>query len=552
MKLKRIALFVTAAALCLALASCRNETTGGNSGQTSNDSGEKTKNTSITLTESWEFDSGFYPVVSTANSSNYGITYWTHNFYDTLVKYDPAGKIIGSIAESWDISEDGKTYTFKLREGVKFSDGTALTAEAVKKSIEAAIVNLGMYNGSYGKLTVLIESMETPDEKTFVLKLTNPYYGTLNDLTMSCPLAIVNPTAFEGGVEKVYENLSASTAGTGPYMYAGSYDGTTYTFTSNPHYWGEKPEVETFKVKVIPENDAKLLALRNGEIDGVLGASRLNYDSFASISGANGFETSISEAPTLTRYLGLNLNKAPFNDAAVREALSYAIDQQALEASVFNGIESAAESLFPKERPYCNVEAPTIGTDVEKAKGILESAGWTDADGDGVREKDGIKLEANLSYTQSLAALDDAVLAIKGQMEAIGFKVSVSASDMMTWYAEIMSGEYTAALWYTYGGAFDPTNIVTNMNPAVAADPIAVQFSAFFDDPSIIEEVDSTADLDRVQEIYKVIITTIAEENLIVPITYTHETFAYKSDLVAGYTYGYDSQYVDVASIDLK
>lgn len=548
MKLKRIAALLAAASLCIGLAACGKKT----AEETTADTDDAAKSTSITLTESWEFDSSFYPVVSTANSSNYGITYWTHNFYDTLVKYSTDGEIVGALAESWDVSDDGKTYTFKIRDGVKFSDGSDLTSEAVKQSIEAAIVNLGMYNGTYGKLTVLIDSMETPDEKTFVINLKNPYYGALNDLTMSCPLSIVNPKAFEGGAEKVYENLAASSAGTGPYMYEGDFDGTTYTFVSNPYYWGDKPEVDSFKVKVIPENDSKLLALRNGEIDGVLGGSRLNYDSFASLEGAPGFGTSVSSVPTLTRYLGLNLSKAPFNDDAVREALAYAIDQQALEVSVFNGIETAAESLFPKDKPYCNVESSVIKTDVEKAVKILEDAGWKDTDGDGVREKNGVKLETSLNYTQSLAALDDAVLAIKGQMEAVGFKVNVSSSDMMTWYGEIMSGEYTCALWYTYGGAFDPTTIVTNMNPAISADPIAVQFSAFFDDPSIFEEVDSTADINRVQEIYNEIITTVAEKNLIVPVTFTHETFAYNSDLIAGYTYGYDSQYVDVASIDLK
>ncbi len=549
MKLKRIAAVLTVASLCLGLTACGTKTEEVASAPAAE---ETAKNTNVTLTESWEFDSGFYPVVSTANSSNYGITYWTHNFYDTLVKYNESGEIVGSIAESWDVSEDGMTYTFKLRDGVKFSDGTELTSEAVKQSIDAAIVNLGMYNGTYGRLTVLISSMETPDDKTFVLKLTNPYYGALNDLTMSCPLAIVNPAAFEGGAEKVYENLSASTAGKGPYMYEGDYDGTTYTFVSNPYYWGEKPEAETFKVKVIPENDSKVLALRNGEIDGVLGSTRLNYDSFASLEGEAGFGTSVATLPTLTRYLGLNLSKAPFNDDAVREALALAIDQQSLETAVFNGIETAAEGLFPKEKPYCNVDATVVNTDAGKAAQILEDAGWVDSDGDGVREKDGEKLEVGLCYTQSLAALDDAALAIKGQMEAVGFGVNISASDMMTWYGQIMSGDYTCALWYTYGGAFDPTTIVTNMNPAVSADPIAVQFGAFFDDPSILEEVDNTADLDRVQEIYNEIIKTVAEKNLIVPVSYTHETFAYKSDVVEGYTYGYDTQYVDVASIDLK
>lgn len=541
---KKILAALTAVTLCISLASC------GNKAAETDEPISQSK--SITLTESWEFDSGFYPVVSTANASNYGITYWTHNFYDTLVKYTPDGEIVGSLAESWEVSGDGLTYTFKLRDGVKFSDGTVLTSDMVKTSFEAAITNLGMYNGSYGKLTILIDSMEAPDDSTFILKLTTPYYGALNDLTMCCPLGIVNPSAFDGGAEKVYENLSASTAGTGPYMYAGDFDGTTHTFVRNPYYWGDAPEADTFKVKVIPENDAKVLALRNGEIDGVLGSTRLNYDSFADLSDEEGFAVSVSDISTLTRYLGFNLNSSPFNDPAVREAAAYAVDQQALEASVFNGIESAAESLFPKDKPYCNVETAAVPTDIEKAKEILEAAGWTDTDGDGIREKDGAKLEATVSYTQSLSALDDAALAIKGQLEAVGFSVNVSSGDMMTWYSEILSGSYSAALWYTYGGAFDPSNIITNMNPNVGADPIAMQFADYFSNSAILEEVDSTADLNRVQEIYNEILTTISGENLIVPISYSHETFAYNTDVIAGYTYGYDSNYVDVASIDLK
>ena len=220
MKFKRFAAFLTAAVLCLSLSACGGQSDSSQDG----DSGEVK---SIVLTESWDFESGFYPVITPSNATHYGIIYWTHNFYDTLVKYTPEGELVGSLAESWDISDDGLVYTFKIREGVKFSDGTVLTAPMVKQSIQASITNLGMYNGTYGRLTALIASMDAPNDSTFIMTLSTPYYAALNDLSMSCPLAIVNPAAFEGGDENAYTVLADATNGTGPYMYAGDYDGTT-------------------------------------------------------------------------------------------------------------------------------------------------------------------------------------------------------------------------------------------------------------------------------------------------------------------------------------
>lgn len=97
---------------------------------------------SITVTENWDFSVGFYPVITPMVSSTYGAGFWSRNFYNTLVSYDDNGKIQGELAETWEISDDGKTYTFHLRDGVKFSDGTPLTSEAVKMTLEAVVTNL--------------------------------------------------------------------------------------------------------------------------------------------------------------------------------------------------------------------------------------------------------------------------------------------------------------------------------------------------------------------------------------------------------------------------
>lgn len=173
-----------------------------------------------------------------ATTENPRITHWGHNFYDNLLKYEN-GEIKGALAESWEVSQDGKKYTFHLRKGVKFSDGSDFTANAVKVSFEQAIKNLGMYNGSYGRLSSLIASMDTSDDNTFVMELSQPYYGVLNDLTMCTPLAIVNPKAFE---QDPFEACKTATMGTGPYMYDSNDGEKIYRFVRNPYYWGDKPE----------------------------------------------------------------------------------------------------------------------------------------------------------------------------------------------------------------------------------------------------------------------------------------------------------------------
>lgn len=545
MKIKSLIAAAAVISLCMSLSACGDSQ--GGTVQDSQASGtEELKN--VTLCESWTLDL-FYPVVHTGNSSTYGAAYWNNNFYDTLVKYED-GEYKGSLAESWVMSEDGKTYTFKLREGVKFTDGAELNAEAVKKSIEASVVNLGMFNGSFGRLTTLIESVEAVDELTVALHLTQPYYGTINDLTMCDPLAIVSPNAFNDDLT-YKEELKTQTMGTGPYMYKGDFDGSTYTFVRNPDYWGEAPEADTFKIKVISDNDSKVLALRSGEIDIITGASRISADGYAELAADPAFGTAINDEPSLTNYIGFNMSKAPFDDVNVRMAIAYAVDNDTISENVFGGTMLPAKSLFAKSKPYCSVETAEYEYSPERAAELLESAGWVDSDGDGVREKDGAALEITFSYTSDYGSLGDAALSIASQLEAVGFKVEVSDTDMMTYYNTIVGGDYDAAWWRTYGGSFDPFTVMANINPETSADPIAAQFNSFIPD-GMIAELDSADDEDRQQEIYSTVLNAVADNVLCVPLVYTAEYAAWNSEKINSYDFYPDTSYTDVSGIDLK
>jgi nickel transport system substrate-binding protein len=537
---KRLFVLVLAMGLMLSVAACSKDT---------DDASAAAAVTEITLCESWDFEAGFYTIGSPDSQQNYGALYWGANFYETLVNYEN-GEFVPGLAESWEVSDDGTVYTFKLRKNVKFSDGSDFTAEAVKKSFEAAPVNLGQYNGSYGTLTTIFKEIVCVDEYTVELRLTQPYYGTLKDLTILIPLAIVNP-AMLGDDLKPTDAFAKATHGTGPYMYAGDGDGSTYTFVRNPYYWGEKPALDEFKVKVIPDNSAKLLALKSGEIDAILGADLLSIDGYNEMKSLAGFDVAISPPSSYTRILGFNLSHAGFDDLVVRAALASAIDKDALCASVLSGIETRADSLFPKSYPYCNVDLTPLAYDVAAAQKSLEDAGWKE-NVNGIREKDGVILSGTLIYISGNAVVEDLVLTIVSQAKEIGIELIPKGGDMMAYYADLY-GDFGVTLYNTYGPSYDPFTMVANMNPELGVDPMSANAIATLPDPAeLIRELNATADEQFVLDTYKTILTTVNNDVTILPISESKALTAYNGEKIAEVGFNSDPRYVNVSKITPK
>ena len=149
MRLKRIAAMLMTAVMAVSLAAC-----GGNADTNTESSQNPQESTEaqavhLNLAESWGFEYFYTIITPEVSSSSYDITYYLTSFYDTLFEYNSEGEVVGVLAEDWSMSEDGMVYTFQIKQGVKFSDGSDLTAEDVAKSILAVPVNLGQYNGSY-------------------------------------------------------------------------------------------------------------------------------------------------------------------------------------------------------------------------------------------------------------------------------------------------------------------------------------------------------------------------------------------------------------------
>ena len=552
MRMKRITAALTAAVMAVSLAACSNNADPvGESSQPSQTDTEP-QAVHLNLAESWDFQY-FYTIITpeVSSSSGYDITYYLTSFYDTLFEYNTDGEVVGVLAEDWAMSEDGKTYTFQIKQGVKFSDGSDLTAEDVAKSILAVPVNLGQYNGSYGRLSTIIEDAVVADEYTVELHLTQPYYNTLRELCLANPFGIVSSEQFNEDLT-AKDTFRTATYGTGPYMYAGDNDGQIWNFVRNPNYWGEAPDVDSFSIKYIPDNDAKILAMQNGEVDFLSGIKNISAESFEQMEQTEGFQAQADEKSLQTYYVGYNLSDPIFGDQTVREAISSAVDKDAIVESIYGGLYDKADTFFSRNLPYCDVEQTIYNFDLDHANQILDEAGYTDTDGDGIREKDGVKLSASFMYQTGSASDDNLVVYICDQASKIGIELTPQSAQMMDWYAMVQSGEYGLTIFKTQGGYYDPASVVTNINPATSMDPILMQIGVSQPEiAALVNELDSSADEARIQEIYSTILATMADQCLTTPLIYTRQLTVY-SDTVSSYTFPTDASFTSVQNIHLK
>ena len=506
----------------------------------------------ITLCESWNFDGGFSVLQAPAlHNGTFGLLYYLDNFYETLVRYDN-GEIIPGLAEKWEVSSDALTYTFTLKQGIKFSDGEELNAEVVKLNFDNMPAILGDSNGVFGLTSTLLDEVTVVDEYTVAVKLTTPYYGALQDFTLPLPMGIMSPNAFnEDG--SLSESVKTQTIGSGPYMYNGQKENDVYTFVRNPYYDRGEPDVDIFHVKVIPDNDAKLLALRNGEVDMLLSANNMSYDAYQELSQDTSFSTLTSDAVIQTRILGINPVSQPFEDVEIRQAVNYAINKESICQNIFSGVEVPAESVMDPALPYCDIDTGSYHYSPEQAVKLLEDAGWFDVDGDGVREKDGVKLSTSISCSSDLAMLEDVTAAVAEDLKAVGFEVTTSSKETMTYYQDVNRGEYGIGIGITFNIPMDPFQFVANLRREPMRDNMVAQgLQSLPDSDALINSLYSMTEDVEIQEVYNSILQTLHDDAVIIPLSRVKGIVAFQNEEIAGYTFASEPDYYNIALVDLK
>lgn len=448
--------------------------------------------------------------------------------YEPLVSYQEGGELKPHLAESWEISEDGKVYTFHLRQDVKFSDGTSFNAEIVKKNFDTILNNVELH--SWLGFISKIDRTDVIDENTFKLTLTEPYYPTIQELAVVRPVRFLGEAGFpeDGDTSKgVVEPI-----GTGPWILEEHKADEYAIYKRNENYWGELPKEEKIQVKVIPDAETRVLAFEKGELDLIYGEGSISLDSFKQLESTGDYETSISE-PVATRQLVINSTKEQLSDERVRQALHYGFNKEALVEGITSGYEEKADYILPTNLPYTKGnEAKVIDYDVEKAKSLLDEAGWTLPKGKTVREKDGQTLEVELMYDSAESIQKTMAETLQAEWGAIGVKLNIVGVELTEQIQRFKDNKFDINFFSNYGAPYDPhtfLNIVLSegfgFNEAISAYPNKAELL------KQIAEVPKTTDEQKRQQLYSSILTSIQDQGAIIPISYVKKTAIYQKDV---------------------
>lgn len=443
--------------------------------------------------------------------------YAQNMLYESLVRYAPGGRIEPWLAESWDISSDGKAYTFHLRKGVVFSDGLLFDAEAVRKNVEAVLANRKRH--AWLELVAQIDGVDVIDPHTVRFRFKGAYYPVLQELALVRPLRFLSPAAIpESG--STAESIKAP-IGTGPWKLAEIRRGEYDIFVVNDRYWGPKPHIDKVIVKVIPDPNTRAVAFETGAIDLIFGVEgQISADTFARFRDQKRYTTAVSDAMA-TRSLALNSNRGATRELAVRRAINHAVDKDAIIANILYGIQPKADTLFAKNFPYTDVGLRPYSYHPGLAARLLDEAGWTLAPGAKARTKNGVPLRVEFCFVGSDAQEKAMAEVIQANLAKVGIDVALLGEEKNSFYARQKDGSFDIIFSNTWGAPYDPHSFVSSMRVPSHADYQAQRGLPMKPDiDRMIGEVLVSVDETARQALYTKILTTLHEQAVYVPISY--------------------------------
>ena len=468
----------------------------------------------------------------------------------------PDNTFAPGLAESWEISDDALQYTFKLREDVTFHDGTPVNAEAVKFNFDRMTdreTNPSGLSYSYlGAGGAGFDSTDAIDEYTFRINLTKPNAIFLFRMRRKY-MAPQSPSAVEEFGDEYFRNP----VGAGPFKFVEWEEGDHVTFERNEDYtWGTPAlftntgpaHLDRLTHRIFEDLSTKATALEAGELDY---AMRLNPEDIIRFEDMSDITVSIREKNGQSSNLGLNVDRFPTDDLAVRQAMGWAIDREALVESIFFGLHAPAFHLFtPTMFSYDASLEDLFGYDPDRAEQILEDAGWV-RNGNDIRQKDGESLE--LLYILSQEALPVGQF-IQAELLKIGMNVELQVLAGAGLSEATLAGEHNISGGVGHWIQEDP-DVVRNwlhsslidvrQNPIRARD---TELDALLDSGIAFEG--EPHDPDR-EAIYKDIQRIVMERAYIIPLHYPKTFEAYRSNvMVAGIgfdPYGTYHEWLDVS-----
>jgi peptide/nickel transport system substrate-binding protein len=341
------------------------------------------------------------------------------NIYNGLLKYKPdSTELTGDLATSWDVSQDGLTYTFKLRQDVDWQKGFGhFTANDVKASFDR--VKAPETKSPFAGSITMLKEVQVVDDYTVKFILSEPYAAFPQLLTDYRAGPIVNVKA----VQQYGQDYGWNPVGTGPYQFESGTPKQEAIITANPNYFGGAPPIKRIVTRTIPDQNAQVVGLENGQYDMLLAApddpavvDRLTKEGYV--------QTKFSR--NLPEVLLMNITVPPFDNLQVRQAIAYAVDRQQLIDLAYPGFGRPWYSPVPDGFVGTTTDVPHFEHDVAKAKQLLSDAGFPN----------GVDLTLNVYDTQKLASD-----VLSEQLKQAGIRVTEEVLDQPTFIGRVVQNQ---------------------------------------------------------------------------------------------------------------
>ncbi|MEO9174098.1 MAG: ABC transporter substrate-binding protein [Gaiellales bacterium] len=374
-----------------------------------------------------------------ANSIIAGDVYTLDKIFEPLFIASPAGKLTPWLAESYTVSKDNKTFTFKLRPGVKFSDGSPLTAKDVIFSLNRARTDK---KGPLSFLDFAIKSLSAKGTSTVVAHLSSPWAPFLSD--MSVFANGIMPANYGGKTEAEFFK---NPIGTGPFTLTGfTSDASSLTLTANKHYWQKgKPYLDSVEFLNVDDDNQRVLQLRGGQADVIDSVPPANVKSL----GSSSITTKLFPAWQVD-LLVMNEKQPEFADRNVRRAVSYAIDRPALVNAASFGTAKPGGSFFPPSLQYHSASTPVLSFNAAKAKAELAKSSKY-AKG----FKTSLLIDGGVQKYRTFAQI------IQQQLKPLGIDVTIRALDHAAFEAAFQKFDYDMFIDYAINDISDPDEMAS-------------------------------------------------------------------------------------------
>jgi peptide/nickel transport system substrate-binding protein len=395
--------------------------------------------------------------------------------YNGLLKHDGNLNLVGDLAESWQVSPDGLTITFKLRKGVKWQDGAPFTAQDVLFTYQVMVDP--KTPTAYGEDYKQVKKAEVPDDYTFQVTYPQPFAPALQSWTES--LSIL-PKHLLQGQDITKSPLARHPIGTGPFKFREWRAGDKIILSYNPDYFAGRPYLNGYIFRVVPDMATMFLELKAGNIDR-MGLTPLQYKRQTDYAKFQRLYNKYKYVSFSYTYLGYNLEDQRFADRRVRQALTYAINKKEIVDGVLMGLGEVATGPYKPGTWFSNPNVRRFDYNPEKAKALLAEAGWH-PNAEGILEKDGKPFEFTILTNQGNPIREQSAQIIQRRLKDVGILVKIRIVEWAAFIKEFIDkGRFEAVLlgWTTgqdpdiydiwYSGKTKPgeLNFIHYKNPEV-------------------------------------------------------------------------------------